>query len=426
METASWSYERLLSFSPDTGTLEQARRLFFSKKWTTLEGNGEWLWGEYTTAYGDQFKAAVRLEPPLFKCSCKSRRRPCKHSLSLILLFLNRADNWIVKEELPDWLLQQIQTRKSSKTTVINPAKQEKRILLMDQGVAELEKWLLNIIQQGVAQFTNPSDWENIATRMVDSKLGTIARQLRYCQSLFQQEDWLDDVVKELGSLYLFVKAWQQKTERTTAQKNTLLQVAGWNIRKENVLKHPSITDNWLVLGLTTGNEEKLTFRRTWLRGENTNRFALILDFSYNNAGFENHWVVGAVLAGQLVYYPGEASFRALLKNYVSSKVAYDFKAGYSDFNVMGVEYSQALASSPWLQIFPCLFNDVWLQYDKEKVSFYLWDKANNGIPIAVSPVAWQLLAISGSKPITIFGEYNGRFFIPLTVVDQGRVIALK
>ncbi len=416
----------MLSFAPDSGTLEQARRLFFSKKWISLEGNGEWLWGEYKTAYGDQFKMAVRLEPPLFKCSCKSRRRPCKHSLGLVLLFLNRPDAWTVKEDLPEWLLLQIQSKEPSKTLKVNLGQQEKRIALMDQGVAELEKWLLNIVQQGVAQYTNYDDWENIATRMVDAKLGTIARRLRYCQSLFEHENWLDDVIKELGSLYLFVRAWQQKIHLTNPQKKALLQVAGWNIRKENVLKSTAVNDNWLVLGLSIGSEDKLTFRRTWLLGENTKRLALILDFSFGNRGFEDHWVVGAVLSGELVYYPGEGAFRALFKSYQSSREPYDLKPSYQNLNELGDDYSRTLALSPWILSFPCLLSDVRLQYDQEDAIFYLWDKENNGLAVVASSSTWQLLAVSGGQLMTVFGEYDGNVFTPLTVINEGRVMELK
>ena len=260
---------------------------------------------------------------------------------------------------------------------------------------------------------------------MVDAKLGAIARRLRFCQSLFQKEHWVDDVVKELGSLYLFVRAWQVKTQLSSPQKKALLQVAGWNLRKENILQNPSIKDNWLVLGLTIGNEEKLTFRRTWFRGERTNRLALILDFSYNNRGFEDHWVIGAVLSGELVYYPGEAAFRALFKHYQSSRSPYDFKPAYNNFDELGDAYSRVLAQSPWLSAFPCLLGDVRLQYVASKSCFYLWDKENNGLTVVDSPITWQLLAISGGKAVAVFGEYNGHSFTPLSVIDEGRVVAL-
>lgn len=426
MNTPSWSYERLLNYAPDSRTLSQARGLFFAKRWKILEGNGQYLWGEYETAHGHQHKAFVRLEPPLFRCSCKSRRRPCKHSLALVLLFLNRPDAWVVKDEMPEWAVQYVQQKEVPKPPKINVSQQEKRILLMDQGVTELEKWLLNIIQQGLAQFTNPSDWENMAARMVDAKLGTIARRLRYCKALFFNENWLDSITEEVGSLYLFVRAWQQKSSLTKSKKQILLQAAGWNIRKDTILQNPAIQDNWLVLGLTTGTEDKLTFRRTWIRGEHSNKLALILDFSYGSRGFEDHWVLGSVLSGALVFYPGDAAVRAIFKSYESSRTPYDFKPAYQNFDELGEAYSSILAISPWVQTFPCLLNDVYPQFDKEKASFILWDKNGHGLQMNASSASWQFLAISGGHPITVFGEYNGRVFTALSVIDQGSVMELS
>ncbi len=425
-KSPGWSYERLLNYAPDSRTLSQARGLFFAKRWKLLEGNGAFLWGEYETIHGHQYKAFVRLEPPLFRCSCKSRRRPCKHSLALVLLFLNRPDVWVVKEEIPEWAALYIQHKEAPNPPKINVSQQEKRIQLMDQGVAELEKWLLNIIQQGLAQFTNPADWENIAARMVDAKLGAIARRLRYCTTLFLNEEWLDPITKEVGSLYLFVRAWQQKSTLTKPQKQTLLQAAGWSIRKDTILQNTAVKDNWLVLGLTTGMEDKLTFRRTWLRGEQSKKIALILDFSYGNRGFEDHWVLGSVLNGALVFYPGNAAIRAVFKNYQSSREPYDFKAGYQNLNELGDGYSQTLAVSPWLQTFPCLLNDVYPTFNKKTLSFTLWDKEGQGVPMNTTAAAWQFLSISGGQPITVFGEYNGHVFTPLSIINQGSVMELN
>jgi hypothetical protein len=37
----------------------------------------------------------------------------------------------------------------------------------------------------------------------------------------------------------------------------------------------------------------------------------------------------------------------------------------------------------------------------------------------------WKLLALSGGKPISVFGEWNGRAFSPLSVFSEGRLVSL-
>jgi hypothetical protein len=427
--TVSWSYERLLQLAPNASSLEQARKLFFAKRWQLLQGNGEWLWGEYKTAYSHLHKAAVRLEPPLFSCSCNSRSRPCKHALALVLLFLNRPEAWQVSAEAPDWVHQQLEKTAitTRKTVESKPKQQEKRLQLMDQGVAELDKWLQNVALQGLATIAEaPEEWENIALRMVDSKLGSIARRLRSCAQLLQQNNWIDPVSGELGLLFLFVRAWQRKSSLTPAQKRELQQIAGWNIRKDSLSSENGVKDNWLVLGITTGTEDKLSFRRTWLRGEKTAAYALLLDFSFGNRGFEHHWVTGSVLDGTLLFYPGQPRFRAAFQQFHPSRSPYDSPSAYTQLIDLQLAYAQALGQSPWLIAFPALLEEVIPYYDQEQNTFTLIDQHKRMLPLTQESASWKLLAISGGEALTVFGEYNGDTFKAISVFDQGRVVLLE
>ncbi len=426
----AWSYERLLQLAPDTATLEQARKLFFAKRWLVLEGNGDFLWGVYETAYGQRIEAVVRLEPPLLRCSCKSRRRPCKHALALILLFLNRNEAWRVKEELPDWardlLGKQGPNTKSTPASAPDQQKQAERVRLMDSGVAELDKWLRTVARLGLAQMVQaPEEWENLAARMVDCKLGSIARRIRLCQQWLQQENWEDAVTAELGLLHLFVLAWQRKESLQPAQKRELLQVAGWNVRKDQLGTQQGVEDSWLVLGVSTGSEEKLKFRRTWMRGEKSGRYALLLDFAFGNRGFEDHWVTGSVLRGRLAFYPGQPSLRAAFQHYQVSREAYEAVAAYADLEEVRVNYAKFLGLSPWLMVLPALVDEVRPVYDQSEKQFFLLDREQRQLKMPDSEPSWKLLAISGGEPISCFGEYNGRIFQPISVIHDGRVILL-
>lgn len=420
-----WSYEQLLQLAPDATTLERSRRLFFSKGWDYLQGNGQWLWGAYSTQYGNTSKAAVRLDPPLFRCSCKSRKKPCHHSLALVLLFLNRQEAWIVKDELPDWVQAFEKQIEPPKPPTNNTKVQQERILLMDQGVEELEKWLNNVSEQGLAQFTDPEVWEYMAARMVDTKLGSIGNRLRRCKVLIEQDDWLTTVGQEIGGLYLFVKTWQRKTSLSSAQKKSLLLTAGWNFKKDNVRQNEGIADQWLVIGLTTGVEDKLTYRRTWLLGEKTQRLALILDFAYGNQNFDTHWLLGSVLKGELAFYEQDTYYRAVFKHFQSSREAYDLQTGFESLEALGTAYAQELAKYPWLMAFPVLLTEFKLTYNQKEEQFYFWDHQNKAITVANDAKAWQLLALSTGHAVDVFGEYDGRFFNPLTLIDQGRLIEL-
>lgn len=425
----NWTYDRLLALAPDTQTIEQARRLFFARRWRILEGNGHWLWGEYETAHGQVARAAVRLEPPLLRCSCQSPRKPCKHALALIMLFLNRPEAWVVRMEAPDWATKP--TRPTPKPAPASDqedrAKQAERLALMDQGVEELHQWLRDLLRGGLAQLS-PQDesWELVAKRMVDSKMGGIARRIRLLPLLMDKDDWPERLLGELGLLYLFVQVWRRKATLTTDQKWELLQIAGWNLRKEKVLARDGLADNWLVLGKQTGSEEQLTYRRTWLRGEQSGKMGLVLDFAYGRQGFEEHYVIGSVLKGELVYYPGVYPQRALLRGHQPSRAAYEAEPGYTDFAAAGQAYAEALALHPWLLSFPMLLEAVRPVFDQARQpTAFLLDGEQRILPLAAPEQIWAMLALSGGEPITIFGEYDGETFRALSVITEGRVLAL-
>src|SRR5690606_20793353 len=89
----------------------------------------------------------------------------------------------------------------------------------------------------------------------------------------------------------------------------------GWNIPKEEVLAIPAITNRWLVLGRSVEQEDRLRVQRTWLWGRASDRAALILDFAAGAAPLDSSLAVGAEIDADLCYYPGSASFRALIKD---------------------------------------------------------------------------------------------------------------
>ena len=76
----------LLRQSPDAKTSEGARRLFFSRRWILLGGDGKWLWGAFKVNGPKPLQSAVDLINGRFYCSCRGRQRPCAHALSLVMI----------------------------------------------------------------------------------------------------------------------------------------------------------------------------------------------------------------------------------------------------------------------------------------------------------------------------------------------------
>ncbi|MCB0637613.1 MAG: hypothetical protein KDC54_13380, partial [Lewinella sp.] len=195
---------------------------------------------------------------------------------------------------------------------------------------------------------------------------------------------------------------------------------------QEQIMAQPGVRDNWLVIGQQSGTEEQLTYRRTWLRGETTGRCALLLDFAYGRQGFDAQWVVGSVLQGELIFYPGTTGQRARFRQQTPSRAPYESPPGYPDLTAAGVDYAKALAASPWLNGFPLLLEEITPLFREEaEGSGWIVDQRRQLMPLARTDQVWPLLAHSGGRPITVFGEYNGETFSPLSVITEGRVFAL-
>lgn len=423
------SYRQLLSQAPDSKTLAEARRLFFSQGWQLLAGDGQWLWGEYRSKEGLIYKPMVRLQPSAaFSCSCKAPRQPCRHSLALLLLFLHPDDRWRAGLPPPPEL-QAAAAAAGSHDKAAVAAARDKRLVLMDEGVEELDKWLRDLIRQGLAGLESQpaAFWQQPAARMTDCKLGAIGRRIRALPALFQQADWPDRLLAELGSLYLFVRAWQRREQLSSEQQLELQQLAGLSLRKEEVLATGTVVSgHWLVMGLYTGEEDKLVYRRVWLRHESSGQWALLLDFSFGQQGFADHWVCGSAYQGRLSYYPGVLPQRAVVKELLPSRSVYEQLSGFDSLSDCQQAYAAALAANPWLSSLPALLEEVVVLYSTAAAAWLAVDRHKQSLPLLIEDLpAWRIVALSGYLPVWLFGELTAEGFRPLSVVFEGRLIAL-
>ncbi len=206
-----------------------------------------------------------------------------------------------------------------------------------------------------------------------------------------------------------------------------MLGVAVLNRKKEEVLQQPSVSDNWLAIGQIEGESEdgKLCYRRTWFLGGTSGRMALILDFSWGQGGYDSQWVVGSTIEGEITFYPGAYPLRALFRRHQPSGRPFEGSAGYADIRAFAQAFAQALAANPWLQAFPCQLAAVFPVQESGRL--WLADAAGNMVPLASEGQArWKLLAASGGRPLSAFGEWDGKQLTPLSVAVEGRVIPLQ
>lgn len=440
-----WTTEKVAALAPNASTERRGKTLAQASKWTNLGTNGSAIWGECKGTGSLPYLVQIDLKGPAFKCTCPTRKLPCKHVLGLFFLYAEKYmfSNQPVPEWVSTWLVkrqpvqqEQIPLKSTEELEKAQQAKVkrwEKRLLLMSSGIEELELWLKDLVRQGLANVSasNPIFWNTIAAKMMDAQLPRVSTILKEAGNLVEENpNWIEIVSGQLGELYLLVEAFRRREQLTPSMQNELYNMLGRLTKKADVLsEQPNQLDRWLVMGQKEGIDiEGRTYRRTWLKGASSNKNALILDYAFGNMGFQQQYVVGTLLKGKLAYYPCNLEQRAVLGDFQveSLTTALQLKS-FSSVEELLEEYAQCLNQNPWLSQFPALIQGV-VPFIEGEEQYMLIDQEQQVLPLTTvrAQAIYKMLAISGGEPITVFGEWLGQAFEPLSIVVDYKVIVLS
>ena len=78
--------DEVLALAPDAASAKSARGLTSTGQWPLLGSDASSVWGECQGSGARPYQTQVDLSGPAFKCSCPSRKFPCKHGLALMLI----------------------------------------------------------------------------------------------------------------------------------------------------------------------------------------------------------------------------------------------------------------------------------------------------------------------------------------------------
>ncbi|MEE4377456.1 MAG: SWIM zinc finger family protein [Candidatus Competibacteraceae bacterium] len=431
----TWTAERVTALAPDTASVKAGRDLARASQWSSLGNTQRVLWGECKGSGARPYQTQIELNEPAFKCSCPSRKFPCKHALGLFLLFT--AQTAVFEEQpLPDWVTEwlnrrdQSAQRKAAKSTGAlpetdadqrNAAAKTKRIAQRQAkvatGIAELERWLSDLVRQGLAhgQLQPARYWDAIAARMVDAQAPGLARQVREMASITASGDgWNERLLERIGLLHLLLAAYRRLDTLSELVQADVRTAIGWTYKAEDLPAAAWVKDHWLILGQYQYEEERLQVRRTWLRGRTQQRDALILDFAFQNQPLDSGLVLGRSLDAEVGFLPSNHPLRALLRNRQDAPQATVNLSALPSIAACLAGYADSLAQQPWLEVFPAAIQKLIPCQDGEQR--LVRDAA--GQQLLLHPQFrdyWQLLAISGGQPLTVFGEWDGRYLRPLS-----------
>ncbi len=422
--------EAVLALAPDDASAKAARGLQSPSQWPTLGASEAALWGECQGSGSKPYQTQVDLAGPAFRCSCPSRKFPCKHGLALLMLNVQNAALFtatLAPGWVSEWLAsraekaQKKEERATEKpATPADPAaaaaREAQRWQRIEAAAGELQRWLVDQLARGLGSLNAEvlQTWQTQAARLVDAQAPGLALRVREAAAgAGPNGDGPARTLHRLGLLQLACEALQRRATLGPALQAELRTVAGWPHDKAEVLAEgESVADRWTVLAvITEPRDDKLTERRVWLQGQRSGRRAWLLDHAFGGRGFEAAWLAGSSVEAGLSFYPGTAGLRALCGEVTAAPGAPVWPSCTVDDELQ--QLAQRCAASPWVNLHPLLLPEAVLLRDAGALRAVV---AGRAWPLHLGDAdSWALLAATAGHPVTLMGEWDGVALRPLS-----------
>lgn len=422
----------MLALAPDATGAAAGRKLGTPAPWSGTghaEADGA-VWGLCRGSGGKPYQTVVDLGGPAYKCSCPSRKFPCKHALGLLLLW---SDGQVGPTEAPDWVHTWLQARVEKAPAAPRPPDQaaaqgraDRRADRVAGGIDELDRWLADQVRTGLATVPGGGyrHFESVAARMVDAQAPGLAGTLRRLPGVAAgPESWQSDLLEELALLRLTVTGHRNLDRLPPDLAASVRREVGYPVAKDDVLAAPAVADRWQVLGRRDSDQERISTRRIWLRGRDSGRPALVLSFGVADQAFDSSLVPGTTLDADLHFYPGAAPLRALVGERRGEPAPLAELAG-GDLTDAARAFAAAVAADPWTWSWPVVVSGV-VPVPGEPL-WQVRDAGGRRLPLRpYGADLWRLLAVSGGRPVTLAAEFTARGLRPLSVVDDSGLVLL-
>ncbi|QRP49020.1 SWIM zinc finger family protein [Amycolatopsis sp. FDAARGOS 1241] len=431
---ARWDPGRVAGLAPDPASAKAGRGLATPAKWSRTGASARAVWGACQGSGAKPYQTAVELAGPAFRCSCPSRKFPCKHALGLLLLWSagqvpDAADE---PDHVRAWLDERSARvarteRKTDGPKDLEAAakRAQERLARVTAGAAELRGWLTDRVGAGFAGFERGGGDElrAVAARMVDAQAPGLASGLRRASGLIGRgRDWPGELLAELALLYVLAGAAARLDELPAGLADTVRSRVGFPAGTAQVLESGErVADQWLVAGAVDEEQDALRSRRTWLRGRNSGRVALVLSFAPPGRPLDSSLPPGYVVPGELAFYPGALPLRALVADRTEA-VPTPAPRGDTVAGALAA-HAAALAADPWLDRWPVLLSD--LTPARHPDGWALSDVDGAALPLLPSADPWPLLALAADHPVTLAAELTSAGLRPLTCWHQNGVVRL-
>jgi SWIM zinc finger len=426
------------AMAPDQSALKAASALLKPGKWPVRAQAGNLIWGECQGSGANPYRVVADMHDHGSKCTCPSRKFPCKHALALMWMHVDDAAAFQAGA-VPDWVNEWMGRRrkggaapasassdaKSLDAAVaaieekpLDPqadarrrAASEKRALETRRWVRgatdDLDLWIEDQFRTGLAGFFAELSerCRRIAARLVDAKAAALASRVDEMPSrllTLPRDERIDAVIRELGKLALLTRAWRSEPDDPELRREVITSESRDEVL--NDASAPRLRAIWEVLGeRNTTRRDGLVSQSTWLLNTEggPHRFALLQDFFPASAGRRSGaFVAGERIDAELAFYPARAPLRAVIAARQDAEPG-DSAWPEADADPITAHAAQLMAA-PWRVETPVLLAAGRLVPDGN----LHWWRADTGIvaPLRAAPSSLGL----GAAIENAFGLWDG------------------
>ncbi|NKY85999.1 SWIM zinc finger family protein [Nocardia veterana] len=425
--------DNVLALAPDAASVTAARKL--TAAWLSTGRHDAALWGLCKGSGARPYQTIVDLSGPAYRCTCPSRKFPCKHALALLLLWSQGA---VEEAGAPaDFATEWLTARAARRTAPAEPATRDSKQSTIEQrrarvttGLDDLDIWLGDQIRTGLAQSDHSETaLEGVAARMVDSQAPGVAAALRQLpRRLEAAEQWPPILLSEYARLRLLIDAHRRLDEMPPALAQGIRAHIGYPVKAEDVrAAEPAVRDRWQVLAVRITEEERVFTRRTLLRGRLSQRWAQVVEHNFGSASFPGDLPIpGTMIDVDLHFYPAAMPLRALWgARHGGPEPFTTFGATATTIRDQLAAHARALGADPWLRGWPMMLPEVVPAPGPR--GWYLAEPDGTALPIATTvEVPWQLIGVSGGRPLTVVGEWTAGGLLPLAALTAGELVDVE
>lgn len=361
----SLTLETIQTLAPDQASYDAAKKLLKPAKWSAHGGSTSLnlIWANCQGSGSNPYYTVVDVGDHGYKCSCPSRKFPCKHALALMLMYVNDASQFADTTPptwVSDWLGRRRKTSKATETVdenkktkptisdipitdnepTLSPeelakkqATQAKRAEKLKAetdsailtGLIEFEQWLQDQLRMGFGAFIDnaSSKCRQISARLNDAKASSFASRIDDIPAKLAncpKSEQMHFLVQEFGRLALLSQAFQINLDDPDARRAITSSE-----NKEKILENPDplkYKGVWQNIGeISDVRKDGLISYATWLvhltdvkqtkANQTTPQFALLLDYQHPSAGKRQTGIgFGNYMLGELCFYPSRMPLR--------------------------------------------------------------------------------------------------------------------